>query len=74
MAVKFTLADTLEKHNITRRQFSRITGIRSNTIIDLCAGTTQRISVEVIEAILKALKDETGVEYDLSAIMVYLAD
>ena len=74
MKIEFTLMQTLKDVNLTRSQLSEMTGIRKNTISDICAGRTARIHTDVIERILVALYEWTNEVHGIDSIFVFKAD
>lgn len=68
----FTLDQTMAQANISGYMLSKLSGVRVNTIYDLQNGTTQRIHIEAIQAILDALNshDPTG-QYTINDIIQY---
>ena len=74
MAIQFTLNDTIKKHGIQKTELATKAGVRNNIITELCSGTTKRIPVESLDAIILALNDLTGEQHDTTAIFVHVAD
>lgn len=50
------LNEKLEELNITKYQLHQLTGIRPNTIADMCNLTTKTVSLENLDKICKAIK------------------
>lgn len=53
--VYFKLNELLKQLNYTKHQFSQISGVRPNTINDMCNGNTKRLELETLTLILIAL-------------------
>ena len=71
MPLKFTLQQTLDSEKITKYQLAKESGIRPNTISEICAGQSARLSVQTLDEILLTLNRLTGKQYGLDAIIVY---
>lgn len=71
MVIKFTLNDTLKLHGIKKTDLAKKAGVRNNIITELCSGTSKRIPVESLDAIILALNDLTGEQHDTTAIFIH---
>lgn len=71
MPIKFTLANTIEAEGITKYRLSKDSGVRPNTVSNICNGDVRNLSVEVLDAILISLNRLTDKSYGLDAILVY---
>lgn len=74
MAIKFTLNETIKQHGIQKTELATKAGVRNNIITELCSGTTKRIPVESLDAIILALNDLTGEQHDTTAIFIHVSD
>lgn len=71
MAIKFTLNDTLKQTGISKTELAAKAGVRNNIITELCSGTTKRIPVESLDALILALNNLTGEQHDTTAIFIH---
>lgn len=53
--IYFKLNGLLKQLNYSRNQFAQISGVRPNTINDMCNGITKRLEIDTLTLILKAL-------------------
>lgn len=53
--IYFKLNGLLKQLNYSRNQFAQISGVRPNTINDMCNGSTKRLELDTLTLILKAL-------------------
>lgn len=60
MPLKMTLKVMLAKRELTQKQLSEITGIRSPTISAICTNTAKHLPVDVIEKICGCLECQPG--------------
>lgn len=74
MKIEFTLLDTLNEIGLTRAELAQLTGVRKNTIYDLCAGKTSRIHIDVIEKIITVLRERSGADHGIDSVFTYKAD
>ena len=58
--IKFTVKVMLAKREMTQKQLSEITGVRPPTISRICLGTVDRLPVEALNKICKALNCQPG--------------
>jgi transcriptional regulator with XRE-family HTH domain len=71
MTLVFTLKETIEREGITKNRLSVASGVRNNTIADICNGDAVSLNVNTLDALLKGLNELTGKQYGLDAIVVY---
>ncbi|WP_410493029.1 helix-turn-helix domain-containing protein [Domibacillus sp. DTU_2020_1001157_1_SI_ALB_TIR_016] len=69
--IYFKLDDFLRKHQLSRNRFSQMTGIRPNTINDMCNGNTKRVELETLNTIIKALNEISSEKMCVSDLMAY---
>lgn len=55
MPIRVRLTEVLSDKGISQRELARITGLRPNTINHLCSGEVDRIYLETLEKVCKAL-------------------
>lgn len=67
----FKLDVFLKKHRLSRNRFSQLTGIRPNTINDMCNGNTKRIELETLNTIMKSLNEISREKMCVSDLMAY---
>ena len=53
--IKIKLRQLLQAKNITQKELAKVTNIRPSTISDLCNNVAERVKLEHLEAICKAL-------------------
>jgi len=53
--IRIFLYDLLAKKRLSQRELSRMTGIRANTISDMCNEIAERVSLDHLEKICAAL-------------------
>ena len=54
--IKILLYDLLAKRRMSQRELSRLTGIRANTISDMCSEICEHVSLTNLEKICVALE------------------
>lgn len=74
MAIRFTLAEILNKYDIQQIQLAEESDTRAATIHQLCHGTVKRVNVEMLNRIIPALERLTGAKHSLEDIMIYVRD
>lgn len=74
MAIRFTLAEILNKYDIQQIQLAEESNTRAATIHQLCHGTVKRVNVEMLDRIIPALERLTGAKHSLEDIMIYVRD
>lgn len=74
MAIRFTLAEILNKYDIQQIQLAEESDTRAATIHQLCHGTVKRVNVEMLDRIIPALERLTGAKHSLEDIMIYVRD
>lgn len=74
MAIRFTLAEILNKYDIQQIQLAEESDTRAATIHQLCHGTVKRVNVEMLDRIIPALERLTGAMHSLEDIMIYVRD
>lgn len=74
MKIEFTLMNTLNEIGLTRAELAQLTGVRKNTIYDLCAGKTTRIHIDVVEKILNVLREHTGKDHGIDSVFTVKAE
>lgn len=57
--IYFKLDGLLKQINYSRAQFAHLSGVRPNTINDMCNGNTKRLELETLNAIMVALNKIT---------------
>lgn len=55
MSIKFRLREILDNKDMTQRELARLTGLRPSTINHLCSERVDRVYLETLELICKAL-------------------
>jgi putative transcriptional regulator len=55
MPIKVKLIEILEQKGISQRELARMTGLRPNTVNHLCSGEVDRVYLETLEKVCKAL-------------------
>ena len=71
MPIKFTLNETIENEGITKYALSKASGVRPNTLTDICAGDANGLTVVTMDKLLRGLTAITGKQYGLEALMIY---
>ena len=71
MPIKFTLQETLDREGITKYALAKKSGVRPNTMTDLCNGDARSLRVETMDAVIDAINELAGTNYGLDAIMIY---
>jgi len=74
LAIRFTLANTLQKYNIQQIQLAEESETRPTTISQMCRNDIKRVNIEMVERIIPALERLTGVKHSLDDVMVYVRD
>lgn len=74
MAIRFTLAEILNKYDIQQIQLAEESDTRAATIHQLCHGTVKRVNVEMLDRIIPALERLTGAKHSLEDVMIYVRD
>lgn len=74
MAIRFTLAEILNKYDIQQIQLAEESDTRAATIHQLCHGTVKRVNVEMLDRIIPALERLTGAKHSLDDVMIYVRD
>lgn len=74
MAIRFTLAEILNKYDIQQIQLAEESDTRAATIHQLCHGTVKRVNVEMLNRIIPALERLTGAKHSLEDVMIYERD
>jgi DNA-binding Xre family transcriptional regulator len=69
--IYFNLDKLLKQYKYSRTQFARITGVRPNTINDMCNGKTKRLELSTLNSIMKALNMISDQPIYLSDLMEY---
>lgn len=72
--VYFKLNDLLKQHKYSRNQFAQISGVRPNTINDMCNGNTKRLEIETLTLILKALNEISDRPIDICDVMSFIGE
>lgn len=54
--IRILLYDLLAKKRLSQRELSRMTGIRANTISDMCNEIAERVSLDHLNKIVMVLK------------------
>ena len=72
MTLVFTLKETIEREGITKNRLSVASGVRNNTIADICKGDAVSLNVNTLDALMRGLNELTGKQYGLDAIVVYV--
>lgn len=67
----FYLKDCLKELNISQNKFARQSGIRPNTINDLCNNKTKRIEICTLEKIMSTLNSISSRVFLLEEIIKY---
>jgi putative transcriptional regulator len=60
VSVRFRLKEILNEKGMSERQLAELTGIRPNTINDICRNQLQRLHVDVIDKICRVLDVKPG--------------
>lgn len=55
MPIKVRLNELLKERNMSQRELARLTGLRPNTISHLCSDHVDRVYLETLEKVCKAL-------------------
>jgi len=74
LAIRFTLAEILNKYDIQQIQLAEESDTRAATIHQLCHGTVKRVNVEMLDRIIPALERLTGAKHSLEDVMIYVRD
>jgi DNA-binding Xre family transcriptional regulator len=69
--IVFKLDETLKSLNISRSKFSKLSGIRPNTINDMCNGNTKRIEICTLDALLSTLNEIGNKQFDVQDILTF---
>jgi DNA-binding Xre family transcriptional regulator len=69
--IKFKLNELLHELNITKNKFSVLSKIRPNTINDMCNGSTRRLEVDTLDAILECLNQLSDREITMLDLIEY---
>ncbi|CVM28645.1 MULTISPECIES: helix-turn-helix domain-containing protein [Bacillus] len=69
--IYFKLDNLLKQIGCSRNNFANTSGIRPNTINDMCNNKTKRIEIETLIAILKTLNDISDIPIVIEDLMEY---
>ncbi|MBS2773019.1 helix-turn-helix transcriptional regulator [Anoxybacillus rupiensis] len=69
--IYFKLDALLKQLNYSRNRFSQLSGVRPNTINDMCNGNTKRLELETLNAILEALNRISQRPIDISDLIEF---
>ncbi|MEC2869508.1 helix-turn-helix domain-containing protein [Bacillus bombysepticus] len=69
--IYFKLNGLLKQLNYSRNQFAQISGVRPNTINDMCNGSTKRLELDTLTLILKALNKISEHPINISDVMEF---
>ena len=67
--IYFKLDSLLKQHNYSRTRFAHESGVRPNTINDMCNGNTKRLEINTLNSILICLNRISGKELTISDLM-----
>lgn len=67
----FKLDKLLQEIGISRHKFAIYSGVRPNTINDMCKGITKRIEVDTLNSIIKALNELSNNPISIAELMEY---
>lgn len=74
LLITFNLDRVLNDLNMSRHYFSQCSGIRPNTINDMCNNNTKRIEIKTLNAILTCLNNLSEKEINIADVMTYVND
>lgn len=74
MPIKFTLQETMDRHNITQKALYEASGVRMNTILELRKGVAISINFGKLADLIIAINRITGENYGFEAVMEYTSD
>lgn len=74
MGIKYTLADTLAKHNLHQKDLARESKTHKNTISNLCRNQVIRVNLDMLDRIIVSLEKLTGKKHTLKDVMIYIKD
>lgn len=74
MPIKFTLQETMDRHNITQKALCEASGVRMNTILELRKGVAISINFGKLADLIIAINRITGENYGFEAVMEYTSD
>ncbi|MFL7939213.1 helix-turn-helix domain-containing protein (plasmid) [Priestia megaterium] len=69
--IYFKLNALLKQLNYSRNQFAQISGVRPNTINDMCNGNTKRLELDTLTSILRALNKISEKHVEVSDLMEF---
>lgn len=69
--IYFKLNALLKQLNYSRNQFAQISGVRPNTINDMCNGNTKRLELDTLILILKGLNRISENHIEISDLMEF---
>lgn len=74
MGIKYTLAETLAKHNLQQKELARESKTHKNIISQLCRNEVIRVNLDMLNRIIQALTRLTGKNHTLKDVMIYVRD
>jgi DNA-binding Xre family transcriptional regulator len=72
--IKFNLDFVLKELKISRNHFSSISGVRPNTINDMCNGITKRIEINTLILILTCLNERSDKYIGVGDLIIFNLD
>lgn len=69
--LQWKLKLTMDTHGVTRYALQQKTGVAMNTLRGMYDGTTRRPDLEVLDKIIRALRETTGQPLELSDVLVW---
>lgn len=74
MGIKYTLADTLAKHNLQQKVLAKESNTHKNIISQLCRNEVIRVNIDMLNRIIQALERLSGEKHSLKDVMIYVSD
>jgi predicted transcriptional regulator len=71
VAIRFTLKQLLDTHDITPYQLSKESNVSLNTVYAITKDKTKRIDKDTLDALIRTLEDLTGKHLEVSDIMSF---
>ena len=67
--VSWKLKDTMDAHGVTRYALQKETGAAMNTLRAMYDGSTRRPDLDVLDGVIKALRQITGKQINLGDVL-----
>lgn len=71
VAIRFTLKEFLDAHNVTPYKLSKESGVSLNTVYGIANDTSKRIDKDTLDSILRTLEGMTGKHLEVSDVMAF---